>query len=313
MSESYQYLSTFGERYPEIKQLVFLLEKMNQVSLTKEEYLNLQRLLFIYEGWFRFGNTLNYSYPVCKTSITGDRIMFIADTHFGNSEFVSDGLVYTAYCKALQQNIKTVIHVGDLTDACAYSRVSNKKYEEVLEELKTALRYMPDDITTKLLLGNHDYSAIRKHPEIIEHYFENPKLDILGMKKVILNWDGQANICIGHSIQQLKSSITKEYDDILTIEGHHHVYRFMEQQRCIHLPTLTSEALRTIYVKSSERYKDFRPVFLIASKQGDNYLLFEIYCAHKSNINNIVPFEEIGLDTKTRQLKLRKVENSLII
>lgn len=296
--------SLLAEVKLELEQVSSLLSKMRQEPLTKEEYTRLQFLLLKQECLYRSNDSFADPYPVCKTMITGDKIMFISDTHFGNPIYGNRELVWTAYNKALQMNIKTVVHAGDLIEACAYYH--NKKYEDVFKELEIALYDMPNDLTTKLLLGNHDYSAIRTYPEIKKYFFESPKLDILGMGKILLNWDRQADIYINHPISQLKSAENREYEGIITIEGHHHFYQFMEQGRKIYLPSLSSMAFKDFSLPLSGGQFSFRPVFLIASKQGESSLLFEIYCIEQEQKGTILSSETIEINTKTKRLTLYK-------
>jgi len=288
----------------EENEMLSLLKKMDYQLLTKEEYEKLQRLLltniFTYASWIDSASP----YPLCKTTITGDKIMFISDTHFGNTEFGNSRFVDGAYNLALQKNIKTVVHAGDLLEACAF--YYSKKYKDVFKELQSALNNMPSELTTKLLLWNHDYSAIRTYPEIIPYLFSEPKLDILGMQKVLLNWDGLADIRIHHPITQLKSLEVEDNKEIITLEGHHHIYSFKEQERTIHLPSLSLDAL---WFREPESYRMIRapfPLFIIASKQEKENLLFEVYSVDGKESGVLTIPERINVDTKTRKLTLYK-------
>jgi len=283
----------------ELEWISYLLKKMETELLTKEEYQYLQYLLIRREASY------SNKYPTCKTTITGDKLMFLSDTHHGNARTENKRLISIAYNKALQQNIKTVVHAGDLLEACSVNH--DKKYEVVYNELCTALQCMPSELTTKLLLGNHDYTAIRTYPKIIPYFFGNePKLEILGMQKVLLNWDNKADICIYHPINQLKEANIDEAKEIIKLEGHHHYYEFMEEERKINIPSLSNEATGILSFILYKKGFHFCPLFIIASKQDEKTLLFEIYCVDEKQYGNLMKSEEIALNTETKQLKLYK-------
>ncbi len=278
----------------EVQWLPYLLKKMQTELLPKQEYTYLQYLLMKYEGVFRF----HFDYPLCTASITGDKIMFISDSHYGSDQIKGTYLAPVAYDKAIQQNIKTVVHAGDLLEACSVEHA--KTLENVMQELETALYYMPEELTTKLLLGNHDYSAIRTYPQIIPNFFHSPKLEILGMKKVLLNWDGQISIRLNHKITQLKDSTIEEAKELITFEGHYHSYEVLEDTHTIKLPsTLPISLFGTIASFTV-------PLFVIASKQAKNIFIFETYAVDEKTQCNQHPSETIEVNTKTKQLKRYK-------
>ncbi len=161
-------------------------------------------------------------------------------------------------------------------------------------------------MATKLLLGNQDYSAIRTYPKIIPYFFEASKLDILGMQKVLLNWDEQEDIRLNHQIDQLKYPETEEDEGIITIEGHHHIYKFIEQERKIYLPSLSNGSLRELSSTLYEKGLIFCPLFLIASKQDEKNQLFEVYCVDGKQKSTTLPSEKIEINTKTKKLTLYK-------
>ena len=209
------------------------INKMQSGQISKQDYIRLQYLLLYYEGLY------HYKYPLCKTTLTDDKVMFISDTHYGNRKLENNILVNIAYNEALRQNIKTVIHAGDLIEACCVDY--NKPYEQVLQELKKAISEMPNEITTRLLLGNHDYSAIRTHPKLLPYYFSEKKLDILGMMKVLINWQGIADIYLEHQISQLKEPNSFTQHGVLHLEGHHHNLKFLEEFRILNIPSLSND------------------------------------------------------------------------
>lgn len=287
----------------EKKVLTILLEKMENTILSLDEYSYLQYLLMKYEFlyWSNYKNSPPY--PLCKTAITGEKILFVADSHRGNKKMENKQLIDFAYGEAARQNIKTAIHAGDFIEGCAADH--NKRLETVYQELATAIDDLPNDITTKLLLGNHDYSAIRTYPEIIPYYFNFPKLEVLGMQKVLLNWDGQATIRVNHPISQLKYPEEEESDEVIIAEGHHHYYRFIEELRTINLVSLSSETTQKFDETLYDKGFRFFPLFVIAEKYED-YLLFRNYSINASLTGLLYPSETIEVNCKTKQIKLYK-------
>lgn len=281
----------------ELKRIYELLQKMQQVELSVSDYQKLQYLLMKNESFFRNG------YPMMKTNITGDKIMYISDTHIGGQDEMPHSLV-AAYDIALRKNIKTVIHAGDLIEVCANNQF-DKGFDIVQEELHQALQYMPDEITTKLLLGNHDYSAIRTFPSIIPQFFSHAKLEILGMQRVLLNWDNIAMIRLNHPIKQLRHEDNEECG-VIQISGHYHTYSVDETTKEILLPPICKDEIDhqkaillqyglTLAAKS-------KPTFVISSKQED-VILFKSYCIDRENGSVEQANEEISINVKTRQIK----------
>lgn len=262
-------------------------------NLTIEEYRYLQYLLIKYESTYGKGNYKKLSYPLCKITVTGDKLMFIADSHRGNPNIEDKRLIDFAYNEAIKQKIRAVIHAGDFIEGSCYYR--NKSYEEMLIDLEKAMKDLPNEIVTGLVLGNHDYSAIRTYKKIIPHYFNFPKLEVLGMKKVLLNWDGIA-IGISHPISQLEDNLTSP--ELINIEGHHHIYRYLEEFRTINLPSLSKETLHkfddSLYEKGCRAY----PLFVIAERSGKSFL-FHNYCIDTSLKGSIYVSDTIELDTST--------------
>lgn len=282
-----------SEKEAEFNYLQFLLVEMERRILSKEEYARLQFLLFKYENIYR------WAYPLCVVPCDDWAFGLISDTHKG-SRFEEDKLIDKAYELVIGKGIKTMIHLGDLTEALANDY--NKPYALVEEELLRARERLPREITTKLLLGNHDYSAIRTYPKIIKRYFEDyPHLEILGMQRVLLDWGGDI-VRLFHPISQLKHpKFYEQQRGVITISGHHHYYKLQEEIREIFLPTLSKEAFSYCPLDGSDGYY---PFCVIASKSS-GYLFFEIYGIDRE-IKSTISTEYIEVNTQTKELKLNK-------
>lgn len=275
-----------------------LLEKMKLKQLNLQEYSELQMLLLRREASF------SNSYPLSRIAVLGDKIMFLADTHSGNGRAEKLEFLDIAYNNALKQNIKAVIHAGDLTEACPVEH--DKKFEIVLQELLKAYAHMPNEIITGLVLGNHDYSAIRTHPSVIPYYFNTSKIFVLGMQQVLLNW-GDINILVSHPVSQLTMAEDGHTLADIIIEGHHHKFDFHEDERKIDLPSASRDALGFLVSSLYDKYRQkYSRLFLTASKQDENIVLFEIYSIECNRFEDIIPTDTIELNTKTKQLRLYK-------
>lgn len=281
----------------ELKEANILLQKMHRNELSLTEYQQLQYLIIHNEEFLRG------CYPIMHTSVSGDKIMYISDTHIGGEDEDEISL-QVAYDTALRQNIKTVVHAGDLIEACANNQYDKSK-DVIEEEISKALSYMPKEITTKLLMGNHDYSAIRTYPDIVSLFFSNPKLEILGMQKVLLNWDNIATIRVNHKINQLQYN-REEDKGMIQLFGHYHTYQFNKLERSIFLPPICDDVIG----KQIESLREYglslnapRPIFIISSKQDDHTILFELYCVTRGThiLDNCS--DRIEVNCKTRQIK----------
>ncbi len=291
-------MESFDQIEIEKARILELLEKMKLKLLSLEEYRELQMLLLKREASFC------KNYPLCRITVLGDKILFIADSHSGNARTENLRLLDVAYNKALKQNIKAVVHAGDLIEACPVEH--DKKYEVVLRELVKVYAHMPDEITTGLVLGNHDYSAIRTHPKIIPHYFDTSKVFVLGMQQVLLDWYG-TSILVSHPVSQLTMAEDGYSLADIIVEGHHHYFDFHEDYRKIDLPATSTDTLRVLVSSLYEKYRQrYCRVFIIASRQDENIALFEVYSVDNDRLIDVRPTDTIELNTKTKQLRLYK-------
>lgn len=288
----------------EQERIKFLIEKMKKDKITPEEYQYLQFLLMKYE----FLISKRHRYPLCKTKITGDKILFISDSHVG-SKNESPYLFNVAYNAALAQNITTAVHAGDMIEATA--KEWDKPIDKIIEEIRRAYSYIPDmrglpnEIITYFLLGNHEINAVHGHGEIIPAFFENPKVRILGLYKVLLDWDG-ATFQLNHFTPQLYMRIDNEDPKgLMEIDGHHHRFYFDEENRRLDLPALSKDAFLLIDNFLHSLKITASPAFIIASKEGINLRLFRSYSVDKSN-NFYYPTSAVEVDTETKRLRFYK-------
>lgn len=274
----------------------YLLNKMNTYGLSYDEYRYLQRLLI--ENAERYKD----NYPIVKTNISSEKILFISDTHIGGA-CENEPFIRSAYNYALKNNIKEVIHAGDLIEGTC--RKYSKTHYEVNEEIERAISLMPNEIKTKLLLGNHDYYAIFNYPDLLDKFFNSNKLDILGMRRVLLNWNNDSLIGINHDIDRIK--IKENLDELITLYGHSHV--FSVEDGLIRIPSL-SDYSRDKFKRMKDLgiiFNVFEPVFIIFERYNDNIIIKQF-----GNIGNDQSIrqsqEEYKINIKTKQLT-RQINN----
>lgn len=272
-----------------------LLEKMNNGIITKEEYEELQFLLICHE-WVK-----KAYYPLCKKFITGDKLMFIADTHYGNTRHQNPRLVGTAFNEAIRQGIKTVVHAGDMTEGTALFH--GKPKDKVIQEIETFINDIPHELIVELLLGNHEHNAICDYPDIIPYYFNDPRLQVLGMYKALINWDNQATIRIFHYISRIWKTRTNDEEAMINLEGHHHGYEYFEDSKTMHLASLSGMSFEGLSKTMMQKGINIPDVFVIGEKVDIDKIAFYEYCLDRL-FQRFAIAEVVELNTQTKELKL---------
>ncbi len=294
--------------------LRYLYDQMNCGTISNEEYKELQYLVV----WKYILSDSDFhdrkiQEQVSVLNIDEDKVMFIADTHVGhdteNQEYIQN-----AYNAALQLGFSTVIHAGDAIEGamdCRCSQIHETfgeklgSYEHFKGQLDRFLSFLPDPekdgIQTKLLLGNHDYWAIRHAPLLINDFFDSKRLDILGIKKVLLNFQKELLIGVYHGVSQ--KELPMERDEVVSLTGHSHLYAVDEAHRLIRIPQLSDDfkdgyasMLLTGYVPPRSSI----PLFISMERVDQDLIHFCQYSAMNFQIINIV--DEVVVHTKTKEL-----------
>lgn len=292
----------------ELDEISLLLEKMENGIISPLEYRNLQNMLI------RNLKEIEDYFPICTTSIKDNKVLFISDTHIG-SEYESNYFMYNAYNYAVKNNIKTIMHLGDLIEGNIRNR--ELTYEDARKQLVKAINYVCSyGLNTKLLLGNHDFSIVNqisyhKLPNLMREFCEtNSLLDILGVGRVLLDWNG-IKIGLNHKISEsfLKFNETSMNEDLI-IKGHSHWYYVLEEKRVISLPSLSTELKDKTYhdSKSLKNYgyslsqDDPYMNFIKAEFVEEDVLLFEEY-TEKDGF--MVLDESVLFDNSVKTLKIK--------
>jgi len=282
-----------------------LLKKMETERLSYEEYRNLQYVLIKYSIFYK------HNYPITETYLDDNPLLYVSDTHIGSS-YENKKFIYNFFNYAIKNNIKTVIHMGDFIEG--KSRVWNRPKEDIQNEIITALGMLPNEIKVELLFGNHDYSVFNYYEciELLDLFFKSP-LNVLGLGRVKLNWCN-VPIYLKHYISKNLLNISEEItNEVLTIEGHSHIYYVDELNRIIKVPSLSDELKDGSYYDKIDLVKfgyTFVPIskpylnFIKSSIIDEDILLFEEL--RQNDDDQIVSGEKTLFHTKTKKIKKYK-------
>ena len=108
-----------------------------------------------------WSSSYSKSYSNLSDADTEDKeILLISDTHIGNERIEDFKLLRNLYEYALNRNIKTCLHLGDLFDK------NINGYADFLSNINSFMNnYPPAQIRTYAILGNHDLAY--------QNYFKN--------------------------------------------------------------------------------------------------------------------------------------------
>lgn len=166
-------------------------------------------------------------------TINDERVLVISDTHIG-SIYEEQYLIAKAYEYAYKNNIKNVIHAGDLVEGL--SNTTNVKDDINKQFLKVNNFYNhTKDINTYLLLGNHDFNLeFYNNVDLLDKFKNLKNLIHIGTETSYMNFNDNF-IKIYHETKSQFKKVPDFYANI-TLEGHHHRYDFSNKK--IILPPL---------------------------------------------------------------------------
>jgi len=219
--------------------------------------------------------------PSIKVSFNDSKIMLISDTHYGsvleNYKYIEEVF---HYCQT--HDIKTILHAGDFIQ-------SNKKplprdFRSTYYQALMAIELYPKDpnITTYLLLGNHDVYAINKNTEVLDILKSREDIKVLGPKKVYLKWQDNT-ISLSHKIDRFHLLIPN-LQTLIEFAGHRH--RLVIEESKVYLPPLSDDC------KNSADEKE--PGFIIATISADNLFLEYHTIKEKEENKGLIMTKKIG-------------------
>ena len=193
------------------------------------------------------------------------KLLAISDTHL-ISKYEDMKAIDKAYDYAARNNIKYVLHAGDLIDGVGDNIKSlNKKVDEMLKQ------YPSDkNITTFLILGNHDSKPIKKLGYNIENKILGSRLDLipLGIDYGKININNSV-ISLYHKEKPRKY---KE-PSALILKGHSHIYK--EEEVYVHRSNKSSLILNLpslSNIRIDNYYTTLQKGFVALNLEGVNYI-----------------------------------------
>lgn len=189
-------------------------------------------------------------------NIDDTKIIIIADTHIC-SIYENISYLEEVYNYAIKNNIKTILHAGDLLQGI-YRNVS-KKYRTLERQVEHLEDIYPFDssITNHIILGNHDFQIFDKDINQCS-IITRKDLNILGVKKIYFNWNDTL-MELFHKCPKYPQEIPF-IPTIMKFYGHSH--KFAIHKSTISIPTL-----------SDDLKEQTSPGFIVASITEENIYL----------------------------------------
>ena len=189
--------------------------------------------------------------------INENKFLVISDTHTGrlankeDTDYQKQWLkneigTYNAYNYALKNNIRTIVHAGDLVEgACD----NGTKRLEVTDQFKYINKFYPilPNIKTYLLFGNHDYNLqYYNGVNLKENLKEIKQLEIIGVNYSYVNFNNNL-LKVSHDCTAAEMYNNVELPYNFELSGHSHIFAMYDEERKIKVPTLSSENADSTY------------------------------------------------------------------
>ena len=172
---------------------------------------------------------------VSLADINDNNILIISDTHLGslNENYNYLDLVYEF---ATKNNYNTILHGGDFMQGSCKPAIP---YQNLDDQIYTVIEKYPYDKNIKnyILLGNHDYFLVRKYGDITSYFDTRDDLNIIGIKKVYLNWYNYL-ITLNHKVPKFDLDMPR-IESLINFAGHRHEISVLENT--IYIPTLSDD------------------------------------------------------------------------
>ena len=211
---------------------------------------------------------------ICE--INDNNILIISDTHLGslNENYDYLDLVYEF---ASKYNYHNILHGGDFMQGSCKPTIP---YQNLDDQIYRVVEKYPYDKNIKnyVLLGNHDYFLVRKYNDIPSYFYSRDDIDIIGIKKVYINWYNYL-ITLNHKVPKFDLDMPR-VESLINFAGHRHELSIIDNT--IYIPTLSNDIK---YYGTNNNY----PGFLTAKIEDDN-LFVESYniVDNKIKDNNLI-------------------------
>ena len=201
---------------------------------------------------------LSYNKPNLDDLVCNE-ILVVSDTHFGNNHQQLH-LLNELYQEAYNRGIKTVLHVGDLTDGNYPNRLENPR-QQFLHGFDEQVGYVVDmypridGMTTEYILGSHDESHYKNGQATVNFWVDKCRDDMhfLGQDIGEIKIDGVKYVMDhpgGGSAQGLSYKPQKRIEileshtkpKVLLIGHYHKSYHFVYRNiQCVQVPALCAK------------------------------------------------------------------------
>lgn len=183
----------------------------------------------------------------------------ISDTHFGHQKDRID-LIDNVYEYAVRNNISDIIHTGDFLEGIYLGRPSKHK-DIISQAIYVNNKYpMHKGINNRILLGNHDYSALINHNFEIDKFFERSDFIFLdyGISDLIVN---KEIIKLRHRIK--KYDISSGLKARIHLHGHSHTFKMdYSNKLVVNVPTISDVSSSAL-----EQQKGFLDIEITFNKE----------------------------------------------
>lgn len=170
--------------------------------------------------------------------IDDNKVILISDTHFG-SVYQNYEYIDLVYEYAAKHGYKYILHGGDLFQGDVPPVINEG--ENVSKQVHRLVSYYPYDknITTYILLGNHDHFIYRNFENSYNIIKTRSDLNILGIRYAYINWMNNL-ISIQHYVKKRKCKIDfPRIETLVKFHGHRHELNVIDSH--IFLPTLSND------------------------------------------------------------------------
>ncbi len=286
------YMAKFGLNYKELQGLLYIWDMCGKkVELVKVE------------NEIVFKKNTPKRQNISKSSMDDlicTELLVVSDTHFGNNQQQLH-LLNELYQEAYNRGIKTVLHVGDMTDGNYPNRPENPRLQFLHgfdEQVGYTVEMYPyiDGMETHYILGSHDETHYKNGQATVEYWVSKcrPDMHFLGQDTGAININGVKYVLDhpgGGSSQALSYKPQKRIEILeshtkpkVLLMGHYHKsYHFVYRNvQCIEVPALCAKT-------------QFQQKQGLINSVGGYFL--KVYSDKKGNIQYFEP-EEIAYGQK---------------
>lgn len=207
-----------------------------------------------------------------------DSFLVISDTHIG-SNLENIDYLKLVYEFAMRNNIKNIIHVGDLLQSTM--KPVNPKYISILTQINHLLDEYPYDknICNRILLGNHDLHIIDKDNSLLDILNLRDDFDIIGFESAYFKWNNYL-LSMKHPIKNYHITIPN-LAPLISFIGHRHSLK-INKDVSIYVPTLSDDL--KYYGNDSDNSPGF--LYVINEEQNVKVIRYTIYHRNNYKISN---------------------------